>query len=340
MSPNLEIASREARLAATLAELGFERTAPAPSVDDVLRVGPGDFRVTASQRSMETRVSITVLGPSRDAAHDAIGRAFEEMDRVVPLLNRHSGSSALSTLNAQGSLRDAPQELSDVVREAIRLHELSAGAFDISVKPVVDLLKTTRDPIPSAVMGLVDMSALRLSRGAIRLEKSGMGLTLDGIAKGYVVDRMAAVLERRGIQRWLIDAGGDIRASGRKEDDRAWRVGVQDPNKKGDYPAVIDIDTGAVATSGSYENYYDSHGQTHHIVDLATGRCPVRIQSATVQAPTTMMADALATAVFVMHPTQAVTLIDALPHCACLLLDAHGRQYGSRHWRSTSPSTP
>lgn len=339
MSLHLENAPRETRLAATLAELGFERTAPAPFVEDALRVGPSTFRVTASRGSMETRVSITVLGPSRDAAHDVMGRAFEEMDRVVPLLNRHSGSSALATLNAQGRLRDAPRELSDVVHEAIRLHRLSAGAFDVSVKPVVDLRKATRDPIPTDVLALVDMSAVRLSPGSIRLEKSGMGLTLDGIAKGYVVDRMAAVLQRHGMTRWLIDAGGDIRASGRKEDDRPWRIGVKDPHKKGDYPAVLDVATGAIATSGAYENYYDSDRLTHHIVDSATGRSPALIHSATVQAPTAMMADALATAVFVMPPSAAVTLIDALPHCACLLLDAQGRQYGSRRLRSIQPST-
>jgi len=340
MSVHLENASSEARLAATLAELGFERTAPAPSVDDSLRVGPDSFRVTASRGAMETQVSITVLGPSRDAAHDAIGQTFQEMERVVPLLNRHVASSAVSTLNAQGRLREAPPELTDVVQEAVRLHRLSQGAFDVTVKPLVDSLKAASGPIPEEILELVDMSALRLSRESIRLDKSGMGLTLDGIAKGYVVDRMAAVLGRRGIHRWLIDAGGDIRASGLKEDDRPWRIGIQDPGKSGDYPALVNLSDGAIATSGAYENYYDMQRRTHHIVDSATGRSPLSLTSATVKAPTAMMADALATAVFVMPPSAALTLIDTLPDCACLLLDAEGMQYGSRRWRSISPSTP
>ena len=339
MSVQLEDTSSEARLAATLAELGFERTAPSPSVDDTHRVGPNNFRVTASRGSMETRVSITVLGPSRDAAHDAIGHAFQEMDRVVPLLNRHVSSSAVSTLNAQGRLNDAPPELTAVVDEAVRLHRMTHGAFDVTVKPLVDSMKAAAGSIPMDILDLVDISALRRFGESILLEKSGMGLTLDGIAKGYVVDRMAAVLERRGIHRWLIDAGGDIRASGRKQDDRPWRVGVQDPAKLGGYPALLDLSGGAVATSGSYESHYDTQRQTHHIVDSVTGQSPVSLTSATVRAPTTMMADALATAVFVMPPSQAAALIDALPDCACLLLDAEGRQYGSRRWRSVSPST-
>jgi thiamine biosynthesis lipoprotein len=281
---------------------------------------------------MRTRVSITALHASSGAAQEAIGRAFDEMDRVVPLLNQHVGSSAVSTLNEQGGLGDAPPELTDVLHEARRLHSLSRGAFDVTVKPLVELMKATGRPATADVLELVDMSAMSLEGRRVRLAKSGMGLTLDGIAKGYVVDRMADVLVRSGMERWLIDAGGDIRASGRREDGSPWRVGVQDPDNGESFPAVTELHSGAVATSGSYEN-------AHHIVDSATGLSPVLIQSATVRAPTTMMADALATTVFVMPPAEALTLIDSLPDCDCLLLDSEGLQLSSRRWRSISPST-
>ena len=102
MSVHLENASPEARLAATLAELGFERAQPAPSLDEAVRVGPDLYRVACSQGSMETRVSITALHASSGAAQEAVGRAFDEMDRVVPLLNRHVDSSAVSTLRSRG----------------------------------------------------------------------------------------------------------------------------------------------------------------------------------------------------------------------------------------------
>jgi thiamine biosynthesis lipoprotein len=209
----------------------------------------------------------------------------------------------------------------------------------VTTGPLVDLLKRTGGPAPAEIRELVDMSALRVDGNSVRLAKSGMGLTLDGIAKGYVVDRMAAVLNDRGIRRWLIDAGGDIRASGLRWDDTPWMVGVQDPEKRDFFPAVTQLRDGALATSGGYESYHDETRTTHHIVDSATGASPLLTASATVRAPTAMMADALATAVFVMPPHSALSLIDALPQCACLLLDTEGGQLPSRRWQSTSPST-
>ena len=332
MSVHLENTSPEDRLAATLAGLGFEPAQPVPCFDESLRVAPDLYRVVGSRGSMQTRVSITALHASSGAAQEAMNRAFDEMDRVVPLLNRHLGSSAISTLNDQGGLGDAPPELTEVLLEARRLHTLSRGAFDVTVKPLVDVIKATGSPATAEVLDLVDMSSLRLTGDSVRLEKSGMGLTLDGIAKGYVVDRMADILLRSGIERWLIDAGGDIRASGRREDGGPWRVGIQDPDKRNSFPAVTELGRGAVATSGCYENAL-------HIVDSATGLSPVLLESATVRAPTTMMADALATTVFVMPPREALTLIDSFPDCACLLLDAEGLQLSSSRWRSISPST-
>jgi thiamine biosynthesis lipoprotein len=340
MSAHPEGASSQAGLAATLAELGFEQAPGALQPDEVAPVGRSLMRVRCSRGAMETRVSITALAPSGHAAEEAIGRAFAEMDRVVPLLNRHAGDSAVSVLNAQGSLRDAPRALTDVLGEAARCHRLSRGAFDVTTAPLVDLLKRTGGPAPPEIRELVDMSALRVDdHGSVRLAKSGMGLTLDGIAKGYVVDRMAAVLNGLGIPHWLIDAGGDIRASGHRGDGTPWLVGVQDPEKRDFFPAVTRLVDGALATSGGYESYHDETRTAHHIVDSATGASPLLTTSATVRAPSAMMADALATAVFVMPAPSALALVDALPRCACLLLDAQGGQLASRRWRSASPST-
>jgi thiamine biosynthesis lipoprotein len=163
-----------------------------------------------------------------------------------------------------------------------------------------------------------------------------MGVTLDGIAKGYVVDRMAAVLAERGLRDFLINAGGDIRSGGVREDGTAWRVGVQDPAKRGDLPDVIGLTNGAVATSGSYEIYFDRERVHHHIVSAHTGNSPQMSQSVSVVAPTTMAADALATSVFLMEPARGVAFIDSLPQCACLIVDEQGLQSRSKGWRSAT----
>ena len=293
---------------------------------------------------MTTRVAVTVLADSPHRGRDLAGLAFEEMDRVVPLLNRHLPSSAVSVLNDQGRLRQAPEELTMVLREARRVHDVSAGIFDATVKPLVDWTASaaadTAPTPPRELVELVDMRAVRVRRRSVHLSRQGMGLTLDGIAKGHVVDRMAAVLDGQGSRNWLIDAGGDIRVAGSREDGSPWRIGVQDPDKSGVYPAVTELHRGAVATSGGYERYYDRIGRRHHIVNSATGRSPVLVRSASVHAPTTMMADALATTVFAMEPQRAVAFINAIPGCSCLLVDSAGQTLRSRGWRDAPNSTP
>jgi thiamine biosynthesis lipoprotein len=165
-----------------------------------------------------------------------------------------------------------------------------------------------------------------------------MALTLDGIAKGYVVDRLAGVLERHGVTRYLVDAGGDIRARGTKEGGVPWTVAVRDPALGGSYSDMLHVVGGAVATSGSYLRAYDAEGLHHHVFDAGTGCSPARTLSASVVAPTAMAADALATAVLLMEPRGAVRFVDGLRGCACLIIDREGAAVRSRRWRSAAPT--
>jgi thiamine biosynthesis lipoprotein len=287
---------------------------------------------------MGTLVSVTGVHDSAALIQEAAGQAFQEMERVVNLLNRYDPTSALSFLNAEGSIDDPPPELSAVMWQSRYFHQASRGAFDPTVQPLVDLFRT--EPPSEAqilqALALVDGGKVEMGKEGIRLGSHGMGVTLDGIAKGYVVDRVAALLQERGLEDFLVDAGGDIRASGVREDGRPWQVGVQDPKKQGDLPDTIGLSGGAVATSGSYEIYFDRDRTYHHIVSARTGASPQKSQSVSVLAPTTLAADALATAVFVMEPERGVTFIESLPQCACLIVDEDGRQLRSKGWRSAN----
>lgn len=274
------------------------------------------------------------------------GRAFQEMDRVVNLLNRYDSASPLAHLNREGSIRAPPPELSVVLSRAREFHTSTQGAFDPTVQPLVDLFRKgsgSTPPTESAILkalSLVGFREVKLRSDSIQMDKPGMGVTLDGIAKGFVVDRMASLLGEFGLTDFLINAGGDIRSLGRREDGRPWQVGVQDPEKRGDLPDVIGMTGGAVATSGSYEIYFDRERTSHHIVSAGTGASPGASKSVSVVAPTALVADALATSVFVMEPERGIAYIDSLPQCACLIIDASGQQSRSKGWRSTTDLPP
>jgi thiamine biosynthesis lipoprotein len=289
---------------------------------------------------MGTFAAITVMHPSRTEADDAIGKAFEEMDRVSRLLNRYQSASAVGTLNKEGYLSNMPPEVCEVIARALHFHKVSNGAFDMTVKPVVDLYKEhfeahKRPPSEAQVtkvLDLVDASAVQFDGRNMRFTKEGMGITLDGIAKGYVIDCGAKTLERRGIKHAIINAGGDIRATGGKESNTPWKVAIQNPDKDGSFVDTITMANGAIATSGNYEIYFDEEKLHHHIVNPKTGRSPLGSTSVTVLASNVMDADALSTAVFVLEPAAGKRFIESMPKTECLILDSTKKKIVSSRW--------
>jgi thiamine biosynthesis lipoprotein len=336
--PDENEAHRRTRNLAALVDLGFERVEE-PLTTESVAVGPRLWRVSQSVPAMGTIVMVSILDTDEDRAAQVIDAALAEMRRVVDLLNRFDDASALGVLNAEGRLADAPDELLDVMHRARGVHLLSRGAFDITVTPVIDLFRGHRD---SGQFGLPDATALvaaqrRVQAAGIAIDgrqvhlHDGVEITLDGIAKGYVVDRMAAVLEAHGARGYLVNGGGDIRTGGTRDGVQPWRVGVCDPEQTDAELDVLPLTDGAVATSGSYEIYFDRERTRHHIV-TAAGVSPGECLGVTVRAATAMLADALATAAFVAGPTAGIRLVESVPGCSCLVVDAHGAQHSSSSW--------
>ena len=293
---------------------------------------------------MGTRVSLSTVVSSRDQADQAVGRACEEMDRLIGIFSHFDASSPASLLNADGWLHLPPPELTRVMADAQRYHRLTRGKFDISVAPVVELFRSRQaGTLPDetdirAAMELVGAGHVQVSRRRIGFDRQGMRMTLDGIAKGYIVDQIARILERHRIRDYLVEAGGDIRTRGSRGRGKPWQVGVQDPDKGADFPDVIELTKGAVATSGSYERYFDTEQEHHHIVSANTGASPLHARSVTVTAPTATAADALATSVFLMEPRAGLEFVNTRRGCEGLILGLDGSHWSTRGWRSAIPA--
>ncbi len=298
------------------------------------------YKVTRTRLAMGTFVAVTVMHPSRTEADEVIGRAFDEMDRVSRLLDRYQSSSPIGTLNRDGHLSDIPPEVSVVLARSLYFNRVSGGAFDMTVKPIVDLYKehfATHEIPPSEaqmakILDLVDADAVEFDGRNIRLAKDGMGITLDGIAKGYVIDCGADVIKQQGIKHALINVGGDIRAIGGKGGKTQWRVAIQNPEKTGPYVDTLTMVDGAIATSGNYEIYFDREKLYHHIVSPKTGRSPLQSISVTVLASNVMDADALSTSVFVLEPVAGKRFIEKMPKTECLILTSGRKKTMSSGW--------
>ena len=288
---------------------------------------------------MGTIVSVTVLTPDALAGRAAIDAAFDEIARIEALTSRYLQDSEISRLNAraEGFVGEpVSREVAQIVSRSLVVARASAGAFDITVTPLVDLwaLNDEGFSIPgesaiTAALRSVDWSAVQVDTASCTMTvQPGIAIDLDGVAKGYAVDRAVAVLEAMGIETGVVDAGGDVGFVGTPPDADVWRVGIKHPRQDGLLGVVL-LDGGGIATSGDYQRYslVDSV-RYHHILDPATGYPARGVMSVTVATERAVDADALATAVFVLGPDEGLALIERTPGAAAVVVTGSGDSVG------------
>jgi thiamine biosynthesis lipoprotein len=302
-----------------------------------------DGTIFAETELMGTHASVNLwIGPDGDAlaARDAITAAINEMARIEDIASEWRESSDISRVNrSNGEPVKVPPELFEILARAVEVSVETNGLFDVSFYSVGQLWKFepgSQPPSAEAIaerLPAVDWRAIELDPAAqtVRLAKPGMKLGLGAIAKGYAVDRAAALLHARGFDNHIVEAGGDTQVSGQKGD-QPWRVGVQDPgNPAGRIGHIVanQSATGpgrgeSVVTSGNYARYFVWEGVHYtHILDPRTGwpipadRTP---KSVTVVAPNATDADAYCTAVTVMEPAAGLAFVEAHPALEAVII--------------------
>lgn len=282
---------------------------------------------------MGTLVSVTVVDASPNLAQDAMVKAFQRMSSLTPIFDRHSGGGLLNALNTSGNISGMPAELSKVLNLCQSVHTFSGGAFDITVAPIIDTYRhsfatsghaPSKDELRAAMS---TMGGVSINGNAMAITRQGAGVTLDGVAKGYLVDQGLAAAKSAGACHVLINAGGDIGVLGDRGNGQPWRVAISDPAKPSKAKAVAKLTSGAVATSGNYEVYFDQDKLYHHIIDPATGASPHMDTSVSVRAGSAALADALSTACFVMKPKDARKLLSANKGLEGMILTRHGQRF-------------
>ncbi len=266
--------------------------------------------------------------PDASEAHRLTTAAMAEISRLEKIFSLYRPDSAVSRLNRDGALVDPPPELVALLSECRYFAEVSGGAFDVTVQPLWRLYAEhfahpAADPAGpppetiARVLGLVDHSALEVDPARIALRRPGMGVTLNGIAQGYITDRVALLLRRRGLHDVLVNLG-ETRALGRHSGGRPWCVGLARAAR------TIDLVDSAMATSGGYGTTFDVPGRHHHILDPTSGRSARRYAAVSVSAPRATTADALSTAMSVMPPGDAAALLRSAAPAKAWLTKADG----------------
>ncbi len=274
---------------------------------------------------------VTVSFYSHKKAEPLLEKVFSEIKRISDKYSAEDPSSYINRLcrKAQESYTELDEETLFLLKNSLRISRITSGAFDITLAPLKKLWGFNDHPrLPSReeinkVLRKTGWKKVHLRGKSLKLEP-GCSFDLSGIAKGYAVDRAVKILRTAGIKSALVDAGGDIYALGRKPDGSKWRIGVKHPRKEG-LIAVVELANSAIATSGDYENFFIKEGKRyHHIFNPSTGYPASLCQSVTVVAPTTLEADALSTALFVLGPEKGKEVARNLG-LSVLIVDSRGQ---------------
>jgi len=291
-------------------------------------VGCGDVdadeMLSFSGQTMGTTYSVKVAKAPAALDRQALAADIQAaLDAVDGRMSTYRADSELSRINGQqaGVATPVSAETAKVVAAALRASELTGGAFDPTIGPLVDLWgfgpKGARYSAPSAAeietaRAAVDYRRVTLQDGAVGKTSADTHLDLSGVAKGYGVDKISELLESKGLHNHLVEVGGELRAKGRAAGDRAWRIGIEKPSVAGgEFQRVLDLDGEALATSGNYRIFFEDQGKRYaHIIDPRTG-APLdhNLASATVIAASSMEADALSTSMLVMGPEAAMAFV-------------------------------
>ena len=283
--------------------------------------------IKESKLLMGTTATITVVDQDKVKAEKAIEAAFAEIKRIEYLMSDFIENSQIGILNKKGRLENADPEIIYIITKSNYYSNLSNGAFDITVQPILDLYKKSfeelkRPPSDEEIKeasNLINYTNIIINGSTIKLNKEGMKVTLGGIAAGYAIDKAADILEEKGIKHALIDIGGDIRAIGSKPG-VPWRIALENPRNKAEYITIVELDNKSVATSGDYERYFEETKKFHHIINPKTGYSATDLISVTIIADKALDVDAISTSVFVLGPEKGLELIESLDNVEGLLI--------------------
>lgn len=298
----------------------------------------------SDQFLMDTLVSIKAYGTDPETVKKAVAAAYAEMHRIAELADGFPQqgtaawrSSDVCRINEQAGKK--PVRVDDDILAMLLLaqkySELSHGAFDVTVGPLMELWgfggKNPHVPSPDqirsalAFVGSKDL-VLNEQNRTVFLRRAGMKLDLGAVAKGYATEKAIQALIRHGINSALIDAGGNIRVIGHNPRNAPWKIGIKNPRSSDTIVATLPlVDTSAVTSADYYRAFVSEGTRYHHILDPRTGYPASHTISATVVTQDAGLADVLSTVFFVLPPDSALEIAATIPGVELFLVTADGR---------------
>ena len=287
-------------------------------------------------------LEITVVAKDTIQGNQYIDLAITEVKRIEYLISDWIPSTQISQVNKNAGSKPVKvdKEVFDLVGRAIKVSQITSGAFDISYASMDKIWKfdgsmkamPTEEAIKKSVSKIGYKNIILDSKAqTIFLKNEGMKLGLGGIGQGYIADKVKELLFSKGCTSGIVNVSGDINAWGRQPDGNPWTVGIVNPLNKNKVFATFPLEDSAVETSGNYEKYVIFNGIRYsHIIDPRTGYPAQGVVSVSVFAKQTEIADALATGIFVMGVEVGIDLVNQLKGVECIMVDDKGKIHSSK----------
>jgi thiamine biosynthesis lipoprotein len=265
--------------------------------------------------ALGAEADVTLYAADRAVAAAAIAASLVEIARLEAIFSLHRPDSTLSQLNRDGRVVRPPLELIELLSRALDIAALSDGRFDPTVQPLWRLVadhfaRPDADPAgpPETALAqaktLVDFAAVEVTARKIAFARPGMAITLNGIAQGYVSDRVGALVAEHGFRNALVNLGETL-AIAPKPDGERWRISIPEPGDHARAATEIALEQGAVATSAARGLLFEPTGRFNHIIDPERLACADPARSATILAASAATADGLSTlAALLPNPSQ------------------------------------
>lgn len=302
------------------------------------------YEYSSEQFLMDTLISIKAYSKDPAAVRKAVAAAYAEMRRIAELADGFPlpGTTAYSSsdvcrINEQAGKRPVrvDNDILAMLLLAKKYHQLSGGAFDVTIGPVMELwgFGSKNPHVPSeeqirTALTLVNSNDLVIDeqQHTVFLRRVGMKLDLGAVAKGYATEKALQVLAGQGADKALIDAGGNIRVLGNSTRNSPWKIGIKDPRRADAIVAVLPlIDSSAVTSADYYRAFEESGRRYHHILDPRSGYPATHNISATVVTKDAGLADILSTVFFILPPEKAMELAATIPGVELVLVASDKR---------------
>ncbi|WP_119419707.1 FAD:protein FMN transferase [Desertibaculum subflavum] len=282
--------------------------------------------------AMGAVASLLIHHHDRAEAQRFIGRAVAEVARLEAIFSLYRRDSALVRLNERGVLEAPPPELVALLQACGAWHQITGGAFDPTVQPLWRLyaehFSRGAGGVPGQqqidrMLGRIGFQHVLANRDRIVFARRGMALTLNGIAQGYITDRVVELLRVGGITQSFVDIG-EGRAIGARPDGAPWQVAIADPVAPGQTIGRLPIVNRAVATSSASGFRFDMEGRFNHLLDPRSGACATRYRSVTVVASTATDADAFSTGCSLISRAEIEAVVRERPELEVRLVTGEG----------------